>query len=74
MTETRWPYRRVLDDLRSQIQSGELTGKLPTRLKLAETYGVSHMTVQRAIGALKDEGLVWSEPGLGVFVSEAGTG
>lgn len=69
MGEALWPYERVLIDLRRRIQSGELTGQLPSRLALAEEYGVSHMTVQRAIDTLKDEGLLFSRPGLGVFVT-----
>jgi GntR family transcriptional regulator len=68
MGEPLWPYERVLTDLRRRIQSGELAGQLPTRLALAAEYAVSHMTVQRAIDTLKDEGLVQSRPGLGVFV------
>ena len=68
MGEPLWPYERVLNDLRRKIQSGELTGQLPSRLDMASEYGVSHMTVQRAIDALKEEGLVQSVAGLGVFV------
>jgi DNA-binding GntR family transcriptional regulator len=67
MGEALWPYERVLTDLRRKITSGELTGQLPSRLVLADNYGVSHMTVQRAIDTLKDEGLVHSVRGLGVF-------
>jgi GntR family transcriptional regulator len=68
MGEALWPYERVLLDLRRQISNGELTGQLPTRLELASRYGVSHMTIQRAIDTLKEEGLVHSVSGLGVFV------
>ena len=68
MGEALWPYERVLTDLRRRIERGELTGQLPSRMKLAEEYGVSHMTVQRATDTLKDEGLLYSRPGLGVFV------
>jgi DNA-binding GntR family transcriptional regulator len=72
MDDTLWPYQRVLADLRRRIESGELTGKLLTRMKLAEEYGVSPMTIQRAINALKAEGLVHSVPALGVFVRQHG--
>lgn len=65
-----WPYERVLTDLRRLIASGEYAAdeQLPPRIELASRYGVSHMTVQRAIDQLKDEGLLYSRPGLGVFV------
>lgn len=69
MGEALWPYERVLTGLRGKIERGELSGQLPSRIKLAEEYGVSHMTVQRAVDKLKDEGLLYSVPGLGVFVS-----
>ena len=68
MGEALWPYERVLNDLRRKIESGELTGQLPTRLAIAAEYDVSHMTVQRAIDQLKEEGLVHSVAGLGIFV------
>jgi DNA-binding GntR family transcriptional regulator len=68
--EPKFPYRRIADDLRDKIESGELTGQIPTRAKLAEQYGVAYMTVDRAIRVLKDEGLVYGVAGLGVFVSD----
>ena len=68
MGEALWPYERVLTDLRRKIESGELTGQLKTRVKLAAEYKVSPMTVQRAIDTLKEEGLLHSRPGLGVYV------
>ena len=69
--EPKFPYRHVADDLRHKIETGELTYQLPSRLKLAETYGVSHMTINRALKILKEEGLVTGVAGLGVFVKEA---
>lgn len=68
MGEALWPYERVLTDLRRKIEAGELTGKLKTRAALADEYEVSPMTVQRAVDQLKEEGLLHSRKGLGVFV------
>jgi GntR family transcriptional regulator len=70
MGEALWPYERVLTELRRRITSGELVAneQLPSRLELASAYGVSHMTVQRAIDQLKEEGFLYSVPGLGIFV------
>jgi GntR family transcriptional regulator len=68
VTEDRWPYRVVADDLREKINSGKIRGKLPPRTALAEEYGVTHMTVARALDVLKDEGLIYGVAGLGVFV------
>jgi DNA-binding GntR family transcriptional regulator len=68
MEEPKFPYRRVLDDLRSQIQSGRLSGQIPTRLALAADYGVSGMTIDRVIRELKKEDLIVTVPGLGMYV------
>ena len=64
--EPQFPYREVADDLRDKIKSGELAGQLPSRAKLAEEY--AEMTIDRAIKALKEEGLVYGIAGLGTFV------
>jgi GntR family transcriptional regulator len=66
--EPKFPYRRVADDLRRRIESGELTEQLPTRAELAEEYGVSDMTVGRGLDVLREEGLIFGVAGLGVFV------
>jgi DNA-binding GntR family transcriptional regulator len=65
----RFPYRQIADDLRDKIESGQLRGQLPTRKELAEQYGVADMTLGRALQVLKDEGLIESVPGLGIFVA-----
>ncbi len=54
--EPKFPYRRVADDLRNKINSGEIAGQLPSRARLAEEYGVADMTIGRALRVLKDEG------------------
>jgi DNA-binding GntR family transcriptional regulator len=58
--------------LRGQIESGQIApGKLlPSTSRLMQEYGVSDGTVKRAISALRDEGLVNSVVGRGVFVVE----
>jgi DNA-binding GntR family transcriptional regulator len=67
--EPKFPYRHVADDLRAKIQSGELTGKLPTRAQLADEYGVTDMTIGRAVQVLRDEGLIKTYRGLGMWVA-----
>ncbi len=44
--------------------------KLPSGNELAKRYGVARMTVQQAIRLLRDEGLIVSRQGSGVFVRE----
>jgi GntR family transcriptional regulator len=63
------PYRLVSTDLRSRIEAGEwLPGEqLPTVRKIADHYHVAVSTARRAIGDLRDQGLVTVTPGWGVF-------
>ena len=68
--EPKFPYRQVADDLRSKIESGALTGKLPTRAQLSEEYGHSDMTIGRAIHELLALELIYTVPGPGMYVRE----
>jgi DNA-binding GntR family transcriptional regulator len=64
-----WPYQQVAAQLREQIASGALGPRLPSAMDLAEQMGVAPNTVQRAMKVLREEGLVYSVPGRGTFVS-----
>ena len=59
-------------DLVEKIKSGELQPgeKILSERKLAISYGISYMTVRRAIDALVKEGYVSREPHRGLFVSK----
>jgi DNA-binding GntR family transcriptional regulator len=67
-----WPYRQVAARLRERIAAGQLGPRLPSYMTLAHELGVSPMTVQRAIGVLRDEGLIVTVPGRGTFVAPEG--
>jgi DNA-binding GntR family transcriptional regulator len=69
-----WPKVQVAARLREQIKAGELGPKLPSHMVLAEQLGVATMTVQRALQILRDEGLIYSVPGLGTFVTAGSPG
>jgi DNA-binding transcriptional regulator YhcF (GntR family)/site-specific recombinase XerD len=58
--DTTNPYQRIAADLRSAITCGALRigDPLPPVAELANRYGVSFGTAQRAIAILKDAGLV----------------
>jgi DNA-binding transcriptional regulator YhcF (GntR family) len=64
------PYRQVANDLRAAILTGRFAPgeKLASGPELARRYGVARMTVQQAIRLLRDEGLVVSRQGSGVYV------
>ncbi|GAB2660071.1 hypothetical protein GCM10027271_18480 [Saccharopolyspora gloriosae] len=70
--DPRPPYQQVANALRAAILTRTLTPgeKLPSGAELAKRYSVARMTVQQAIRILRDEGLVVSRQGSGVFVRE----
>jgi GntR family transcriptional regulator len=65
------PYLQLVAILRGQIKSGELAPgqQLPSALTLASDYQVSAPTVKKALGVLKDEGLIVGVAGYGTFVA-----
>jgi GntR family transcriptional regulator len=65
------PYKRVAADLRQKIMDGVMLPgeQVPPVPQLIETYGVSRNTALRALGVLRDEGLITVEPGWGAFVA-----
>lgn len=63
-------YQQIADDLRGQIESGELAqgGQLPTEIDLADRYQTSRNTIRDAIKQLIVLSLVETRPGQGTFV------
>jgi len=63
-------YRQVADDLRRQIESGELApgAQLPPRHELIRIYGAGEGTIRRALAVLTNAGLIVGKPPLGTFV------
>lgn len=63
----------LLDDLRSKIKDGTYPPgtQLPSGRALADSYDVSHSTIQRAIATLREQGVLVGRPGRGVFVAES---
>lgn len=51
-------FRAAADDLAHAITAGRVTGDLPSEKVLGERYGVSRVTIRRALGVLADKGLV----------------
>lgn len=63
-------YRKLVNTLASAIADGTYQpgDKLPSGPVLAEGYGIARDTVQHAVHLLRQEGLVTTRPGSGVFV------
>lgn len=70
--DPRPPYQQVANALRAAILTRKFHPgeKLPSQAELANRYGVARMTVQQALRVLRDEGLIVSRQGSGVFVRE----
>lgn len=64
-------HRQLFLVLRQQIARGELRDheRLPTQEELCAQYGVSRITVRRALVDLQSEGLIRNEQGVGAFVT-----
>jgi DNA-binding GntR family transcriptional regulator len=60
---------QVADDLREQIKSGEVIGRLPNETELAAQYGIGRVTVRKAIALLTEEGVLVVVHGRGTFVA-----
>ncbi|MFJ4175899.1 GntR family transcriptional regulator [Microbacterium sp. NPDC089696] len=65
-------YVRIAAELRSRIRAGDpgVGDPLPPERELCVEFGVSRMTVRRALGVLEREGRVHREATRGTFVSE----
>ena len=66
-------YYQIREDIREKINSGEYppNSMIPSEAELCEFYGVSRVTVRRAILDLAQEGLLNRGKGKGTFVSES---
>jgi LacI family transcriptional regulator len=64
-------YQQVAADLRRQIVSGNMDvgTQLPTHRQLAEDYGVSIITINKALAGLVSEGVLYSRVGRGTFIA-----
>ncbi|MEV3892032.1 GntR family transcriptional regulator [Streptomyces anulatus] len=64
------PYMTVLDALAAEIKAGKIKPgeKIPSEADLVQRFGVARMTARRAVGVLRERGLVRTEWGKGTFV------
>lgn len=65
-------YYQIREDIREKINSNEYppNSMIPSEAELCEMYGVSRVTVRRAILDLVQEGILTRGKGKGTFVSE----
>ena len=55
--------------LRAQIEDGTIAKRFPSIKTLSQEHGVSHITAERALTTLKDEGLITPVIGKGYYVA-----
>ncbi|MBA2948062.1 GntR family transcriptional regulator [Streptomyces himalayensis] len=70
------PYRQLAEILRARIQRGDWApGRaIASETQLVQQYGLARSTVRRAIAVLVDEGLVFTVPQRGTYVTLSSEG
>lgn len=65
------PWQQLYDLLRGRIDSGELVpgDRIPSVISLSQEYDLAPGTVRKALGRLRDEGLIVTRTGWGTFVA-----
>ncbi|MBB5116793.1 winged helix-turn-helix domain-containing protein [Streptomyces eurocidicus] len=65
----RW--RQVAEVIRERIKDGTYPprSRVPSVVQLTEEFGIAAMTAHKVHRALREEGRIYTEPGLGSFVS-----
>lgn len=61
-------WRQLANHLRAQIESGEITNRLPSERHLMQQYGIAEKTVRKTMAWLRQEQLVITVHGLGTFI------
>jgi GntR family transcriptional regulator len=72
MTSARPRHEQVSDWLKERIETGTLVedDQLPSENQLGNRFGVSRITVRRALQTLEGDGLIYRKQGLGSFVKD----
>jgi LacI family transcriptional regulator len=65
-------YLQIVDDIKSKISSKELKAgeQLGSQAELSAAYGVSLITVKKALATLVNDGFVFSRVGKGTYVAQ----
>jgi DNA-binding GntR family transcriptional regulator len=63
-------YLQLARILREMITSGQIAPRqpMPSIKSITQQYGVAKGTAEKALGVLRDEGLVVTVPGRGIYV------
>ncbi|MCX4882325.1 MULTISPECIES: GntR family transcriptional regulator [unclassified Streptomyces] len=66
----RW--RQVAEVIRGRIKDGTYAPRtrVPSVVQLTSEFGIANATAHKVLRALREEGLTYTEPGLGSFVAK----
>ncbi|NGO71028.1 GntR family transcriptional regulator [Streptomyces boncukensis] len=70
------PYKQIATILRRRIEDGEIPAgrRIPSLVELEAEFSVARDTLRKAVAVLKEEGLVETVAGMGVFVRDGQPG
>ena len=65
-------YIQIAGDIKSKIERKEIlaNSRIPTELELSSAYGVSRITIRKALELLVDEEILVRKQRIGTFVSD----
>ena len=71
-SQLRLLYQQVAEHIALRIDAGDLPrgSRVPPERELAQEYSVAYHTIRRAMGVLRDRGLIVTIHGRGTFVAE----
>ncbi|MFE6493353.1 GntR family transcriptional regulator [Streptomyces sp. NPDC057748] len=72
LDETRPKWRQVADIIRTRIAKGTYPpgSRVPSVVQLTEEFGIAAVTAQKVMRALREEGAIRTERGMGSYVTD----
>lgn len=66
------PYRRIADEIRVRVDTGELRpgDRVPSARAITREWGVAIATASKVLAALRDDGVTTARPGVGTVVAQ----
>jgi GntR family transcriptional regulator len=65
------PHQQIVEWVRASIEAGELQpGQvIPSEKDMTQILGVARTTARRAVGKMREEGMIYTIPGRGSYVA-----
>jgi GntR family transcriptional regulator len=70
------PYRQIAEIMRRRIGAGKYQpdARIPTESEIVDEFEVARSTARRAVAVLREEGLVYTVPNRGSYVTRPPSG